>query len=92
MVGQLVRLVQRHCSDVQPQIDGHQPHHTKLIFYFSDIGMADTKISFGEGIVCNVWVDISPVIAKKIHAMDQCVSQGYHQSAARMIVESRDGR
>ena len=92
VVGQLVRLAQRYCSDAMPQIDGHEPHHTKLIFYFPDCGMADTKIMFGEGIVCNVWVDITPVVEKKIHAMDQCVSQGYHETCARKIMEAIYGR
>ena len=92
VVGQLVRLAGRYCSDAQPQIDGHEPHHTKLIFYFPDIGMADAKITFADGIVCDLWVDITPVVAKKIHAMDQCVSQGYHKTAARKIMEARDGR
>ena len=92
VVGQLVGRAQNYCSDSMPQLDGHQPHHTKLIFYFPDTGMADSKLSFGEGIVCDVWVDITPVIEKKIHAIDQCVSQGYHNSTGRKIVESREGR
>ena len=74
------------------QIDGHESHHTKTLFYFPDIGMADTKIMFGEEIVCDVWVDITSVIDKKIQAMNQCVSQGYHGSSARKIAEARDGR
>lgn len=92
VAGQLVRLACRHCSDSMLQIDGHEAHHTKTIYYFPDVGMADTTSMFGSGIVCDVWVDITPVIQKKIHAMDQLVSQGYHGTAARKIVEARDDR
>jgi LmbE family N-acetylglucosaminyl deacetylase len=92
MVGQIVTLACRTCGDSMPQIDGHEPHHVKVIFYFPDIGMADTAHAFGSGIVCNVWIDITPVVEKKIQAIDQCVSQGYQGTAARKIIEARDGR
>ena len=92
VVGHLVRLACRYCSDSMPQLDGHEPHHTKAIFYFPDIGMADTQSMFGAGIVCDIWVDITRVVEKKIHAIDQLVSQGYHGTAARKIIEARDGR
>ncbi len=90
VAGQLVRLAVRYCSDSMSQIDGHEPHHTKLTFYFPDIGMADTSSGFGEGLVCDVWVDISSVIEKKIHAMDQCVSPDgrTHPQARRHLRES----
>ena len=71
---------------------GYRVHHTKAIFYFPEIGMADTQSLFGAGIVCDVWVDIASVVEKKIRAIDQPVSQGAQRPAARKIVEARDGR
>ena len=44
------------------------------------------------GITPDVWIDTSSVIEKKVHAIDQLVSQGYHGQTARRIVEARDGR
>ena len=44
------------------------------------------------GITPDVWIDTSSVIEKKVHAIDQLVSQGYHGPTARRIVEARDGR
>ena len=92
VVGQLVRLATQYCNDALPQTDGHEAHHTKLTFYFPDIGMADARSMLCEGIVCDMWVDITPVVEKKIHAMDQCVSQGYHETCARKIMEAIYGR
>ena len=37
-------------------------------------------------------MDITSVIHKKVQAMDQLVSQGYHGETARGIAEARDGR
>jgi hypothetical protein len=42
--------------------------------------------------VADVWVDITPVIERKVRAMDQIVSQAYHGATARKIVEAREGR
>ena len=44
------------------------------------------------GLVADVWIGISPVIGRKVQAMDQIVSQGYHGATARKIVEAREGR
>ena len=40
----------------------------------------------------DVWIDTTPVIHKKLAAIDQLVSQGYQGETARWIVEARDGR
>ena len=92
VAGQLTRLAIRYCSDSLPQIDGREPHHTKLLFYYPMGGVSDTSFMLGHGIVCDTWVDITPVIEKKIRAMDCLISQGYQGHAARKIVESREGR
>ena len=92
ITGQLTRLAVRYCSDSLPQIDGREPHHTKMTFYQAMWGMADTAFMLGHGIVCDTWVDITPVVEKKIRAIDQLVTQGYQGAAARKIVEAREGR
>ena len=44
------------------------------------------------GIVADFFVDITPVIARKVQAFDQYVSQGYEGPIARKVAEARDGR
>ena len=92
VTGHLTRMAARYCSDSLPQLDGHQPHHTKAIFYVPMMGMADTSNMAGTGVVCDVWVDITSVVKKKIQCIDLLVSQGYQGSCARKIIEAREGR
>ena len=92
IVGQIVTMAMHVCMASLPQLDGHEPHHTKLIYYFPDTGMTDAAENFAPGIVCDVWVDITSVIDIKVKAIDQCVSQAYHGSCCRKLIESRDGR
>ena len=54
--------------------------------------IADSRSALCEGIVCDVWIDITSVVARKVQAMDQIISQRYEGQAARKIVESREGR
>jgi 4-oxalomesaconate hydratase len=65
----------------------------KQIFYTINGGEeVNGNSNFAPGIVPDVWVDTTSVIEKKVHAIDQLVSQGYHGDTARWIIESRDGR
>ena len=92
IAGHMSRMAVRYCADSLPQLDGHDPHHTKLVFYFPMMGMADTAFMGGTGVVSDIWIDITSVVAKKIHAIDQLISQGYQGSCARKLVEAREGR
>jgi LmbE family N-acetylglucosaminyl deacetylase len=75
------------------QIDGVAAHHIKEMFYLPMGGeIADSRQAFAEGIVCDVWIDTTLVIARKVQAVDQLVSQRCYGSAARKVIESRDGR
>jgi len=75
------------------QVDGVPAHHVKELFYMPMGGeIADSRSALCEGIVCDVWIEITPVIARKVQAMDQIVSQRYEGQTARKIVESREGR
>jgi LmbE family N-acetylglucosaminyl deacetylase len=92
VAGHLTRMAARYCSDSLAQIDGLEPHHTKAIFWFPMMGLADTAFRMGAGVVADIWIDITPVIEKKCHAIDLLVSQGYQGQAARKILEAREGR
>ncbi len=61
-----------------PQFDGVEPYHgVKQVFFFATGGdVADSRNYFTPGIVCDVWVDISSVIHKKVQAFDQLVRPG----------------
>ncbi|HET9014892.1 MAG TPA: PIG-L family deacetylase [Thermomicrobiaceae bacterium] len=92
-VGQLVLLARDVAASRIRQLDGVAAHHVKEIFYFPMGGeIADSRDPLCGGIVCDVWIDITAVVATKVRAMDQIVSQGYHGATARKIVESREGR
>jgi LmbE family N-acetylglucosaminyl deacetylase len=74
-------------------VDGIVAHHpAELMFYPMGGEIADSRDPLSAGIWCDVWVDTTAVIERKIQALDQVVSQGYHGSVGRKIVEARDGR
>ena len=56
------------------------------------MGMADTAFRMGSGSVCDLWVDITPVIELKCRVIDLLVSQGYQGACARKLLEAREGR
>jgi LmbE family N-acetylglucosaminyl deacetylase len=76
------------------QFDGVEPYRgVKQVFWsFAGGEENNSRNMLAGGIVCDVWIDTTPVIHKKVHAMDQLVSQGYHEGTARWIVEARDAR
>ena len=76
------------------QFDGVDAYHgvKQVFFSFAAGEEVNSNSVFTPGIVPDVWVDTSAVIDKKIHAIDQLVSQGYHGETARWVVEARDGR
>ena len=77
-----------------PQFDGIEPFLgvKQVFYYFAGGEESNSRNMFAGGIVPDVWIDISSVIQKKLHAFDQLVSQGYQDGTARWIVEARDGR
>ena len=92
-VGRIVLLARSYAESRIRQVDGVASHHTKELMYYPMGGeIADSRDPLVDGIVCDVWVDISRVIDRKIQAIDQIVSQAYHGVVARKIVEARDGR
>jgi LmbE family N-acetylglucosaminyl deacetylase len=74
------------------QVDGVPLHWVREWMWFPQGDLADSRDLLNPGIVADVWVDITPVVERKIQAMDQIVSQGYHGTLARKVVESREGR
>lgn len=77
-----------------PQFDGIEPFRgvKQVFYYFAGGEESNSRNMFAGGVVPDVWIDISSVIQKKLHAFDQLVSQGYQDGTARWIVEARDGR
>jgi LmbE family N-acetylglucosaminyl deacetylase len=76
------------------QFDGIEPYRGVKQVFWSIAGgeEVNSRNVLAKGVVCDVWIDITPVIEKKVHAIDQLVSQGYHEGTARWIVEARDAR
>lgn len=71
-------------------LDGKSEFHIKQIF-FTKIPVTARNAMTLNGIRNDVFIDITSVVGKKIKAMDQYVSQGYHADFARKFVESHDG-
>ncbi len=80
-------------SALVPEIDGVEPHYVKELFFFLMDQSIDTRSKIDMvGIVADFYVDITPVIGRKVQAFDQYVSQGYEGQFARKVAEARDGR
>ena len=94
ITGKIVMKALEVVSNRVLQFDGVEPYHgvKQTFFSFAAGAEANSNSFFTPGIVPDVWVDITSVIHKKVQAMDQLVSQGYHGETARSKVEARDGR
>jgi len=80
-------------SALVPEIDGIEPWFVKELFFFLMDQSIDTRSKVDPvGIVADFYVDITPVIGRKVQAFDQYVSQGYEGQFARKVAEARDGR
>ena len=80
-------------SALVPEIDGVAGHHVKELFFFLMDQSVDTRYKVEPGgTVADFYVDITPVIGRKVQAFDQYVSQGYEGAMARKVAEARDGR
>jgi len=76
-----------------PEFDGIEPHFVKELFFFLMDQSIDTRSKVDPlGPIADFFVDITPVIGRKVQAFDQYVSQGYEGSMARKAAEARDGR
>ena len=93
-VGRIVMSALGGASNRVRQFDGIEPYRdVKQVFWsFAGGEEVNSRNLLSAGIVCDVWIDITPVIHKKVHAMDQLVSQGYHEDTSRWIAETRDAR
>ena len=80
-------------STLIPQVDGVEPHFVKELYFFLMDQSMDTRSNIDTpGIVADFFIDTTAVIARKIQAFDQYVSQGYEGQFARKVIEARDGR
>jgi LmbE family N-acetylglucosaminyl deacetylase len=92
--GKIVMKALETVSNRVRQFDGVAAYHgvKQVFFSFAAGEEVNSNSFFTPGIVPDVWVDTTSVIDKKVHAIDQLVSQGYHGETARWVIEARDGR
>ena len=91
-IGMIVLQATKHAENRMRQVDGVAPFTVKEIFYIPMGGeMSDTRDMLAADIVCDVWMDITPVIERKVQAIDQIASQSYQGKRARKAIEARDG-
>jgi len=67
-------------------------HKPDQIFYFPMDNSLDTTDMLCHDLVCDIWIDTTPVIKKKLEAINLIKSQGYDGKCAEKIIEARDGR
>ena len=65
-------------------------YHPKAIF-FTKVPVTVSDALITDGRRNDVFIDITPVVEKKIRAMDQFISQSYHADFSRKFVEAHDG-
>jgi 4-oxalomesaconate hydratase len=71
-------------------LDGRAEFHVKQIFFTSLPVFTPDGLSL-SGVRNDVFVDITPVVGKKVAAMDCFDSQGYSGLFARKLIESNNG-
>jgi LmbE family N-acetylglucosaminyl deacetylase len=92
VVAQITNRARHIAASRMRQVDGIARHQVKELIYFP-LGeeVANSRDPLTLGIVCDIWVDITSVVDRKVQALDQILSQGYQGRFARKIVEARDG-
>ncbi|MBB4909963.1 LmbE family N-acetylglucosaminyl deacetylase [Actinophytocola algeriensis] len=71
-------------------LDGRDEFWVKQIF-FAGLPVTVTEVLSLHGIRNDTYVDITPVVGRKVAAMDQFVSQAYDGLFARKLIESWNG-
>jgi LmbE family N-acetylglucosaminyl deacetylase len=92
ITGQIVLHALSLAHGVDPG-DRHPPHRVAQVFFFGE-GAAHVRgvLWHAEGgYYCDVFVDTTDVIDRKLAALDCLVSQGYAGQVARKRIETSDG-
>ena len=92
VTGQITRHAVSYAGSVDPG-DLNPPHRVAQTFYFGG-GAASLRDNLWEGQgnhYCDVFIDITDVIDKKLAALDCLISQGYAGAYARKRIECSDG-
>lgn len=71
-------------------LDGRDEFWVKQIF-FAGLPVTVTEVLSLHGVRNDTYVDITPVVGRKVAAMDQFVSQAYDGLFARKLIESWNG-
>jgi LmbE family N-acetylglucosaminyl deacetylase len=71
-------------------LDGREEFWVKQIF-FAGLPVTVPELLSLQGIRNDTYVDITPVVGRKVKAMDEFVSQAYHGLFARKLIESWNG-
>ncbi|NQU42211.1 PIG-L family deacetylase [bacterium] len=85
LAGQIAVAAGTLASQRLSNLDKKGAHHILQTFFVS------VGASQGFGIVNDLYIDITPVVSKKVRAMDQFVSQGYEGEYCRKTVMGHNG-
>jgi LmbE family N-acetylglucosaminyl deacetylase len=90
MVSSMIFSAMVTASEFTRNLDKIEAHYVKQIFY-TKIPVANRDIVGLGNMKSDMYVDITPVIERKMRAMDEFETQGYGGDFAKKFIESHDG-
>jgi LmbE family N-acetylglucosaminyl deacetylase len=89
--GQIAMAASFRISHQFSNLDDKEPCFIRQIFFIGNGISSRSSIDPGGGAFNDLYIDITTVVEKKIHAMDCFVSQGYNGDYARKCVAGHNG-
>jgi LmbE family N-acetylglucosaminyl deacetylase len=89
--GQIAMAASFRISHQFSNLDDKEPCFIRQIFFIGNGISSRSSIDPGGGAFNDLYIDITTVVEKKIHAMDCFVSQGYNGDYARKCVSGHNG-
>ncbi len=91
LAGQIALAASFRISKQFANLDGKEPCFIRQTYFIGNGISSRSSIDPGGGAFNDLYIDITPVVAKKIHAMDCFVSQEYNGDYARKCVSGHNG-
>ena len=91
IVGQIVMLAYEAAGARWTRDESLPPHPVSQVFFIGSVNGKPWSTSHIYHPECQIFVDITDVIERKVKALDHLVSQRYHADYARKRAEAADG-
>jgi len=91
LTGQMACAAATVASQSLANLDGTTAHFVRQIYFCANGVSSRSSTEPGGGPINDLFIDITPVVDRKIRAMDQFVSQGYEGAYTRKCVAGHNG-